>query len=146
MSHEFEPNDLIMLDQDLVGQSSPAVMQRALEYANLAALPNPSEQQANRLGEILEEAVENEILSFWITEIDHFLGHYLDLLDDNSRESYQDQQALIREYAETNRDNFPVPDDQQISEPVCCPLTPNCNSSDTSIEDCFYPHNERVTP
>jgi hypothetical protein len=140
MSHEFELNDLtkLELDQDLVGQSSPAVMKRVLEYANLAALPQPSAQQEERLGEILAKAVDDEVLSFWITEVDHLLGHYLNLLDEDDRESYQDQQALLREYAGTESANFPVPKHQQVRELVCCPLIPDCDTSDR------YPNNEPI--
>lgn len=101
MSNQFETTELIALNQDLVGQSTPEIMQRALEYATLAALVNPSKQQADHLGEILEESNNNPILNFWMIEVDHFLGHHLGLLDEDDRESYRDQQALLREYVST---------------------------------------------
>ncbi|GET42421.1 hypothetical protein [Microseira wollei] len=99
---------------DLLSKSSANVMKLALEYAKLAALPNPSEQEADRLGEILALASDCEILSFWIVEVDRVLGHHLDLLDEDDRESYKDQQALIRDYAGTK--NFLTPADEQIKE------------------------------
>jgi hypothetical protein len=99
MSNQFEIADLTTGNGDLVEQSSPEIMKLALEYANLAALAKLSEPQADRLEEILEKADDNKVLNFWITEVDHFLAHYLGLLDEDDRESYRDQQALLREYA-----------------------------------------------
>jgi hypothetical protein len=133
MSNDFQTGDLIALDRDLVGQSSPEIMQLALEYANLAALPIPLEQQADRLGEILEQAVNNRVLSFWITEIDHMLGHHLGLLNEDARESYRDQQVLLREYVETEQKDFPVPVNRQISD-YLSPSQP-IDGSDNQPED-----------
>jgi hypothetical protein len=142
MSNEFQTGDLIALDGDLVGKSSPEVMQLALEYANLAALPIPLEQQADRLGEILEQAMDNRVLSFWITEIDHMLGHHLGLLDEDARESYRDQQVLLREYVETKRENFPVPVNRQISDYLS--PSQSTDGSDNQSQDSPNSNNEPV--
>ena len=83
---------------DLLSKSTPEIMQIAQEYGRLAAIRNPSEAEADRLGEILEMASQDCLLSFWIEEADHLLGHDLGLLDEHDRESYQDQQALLREH------------------------------------------------
>lgn len=141
MSNEFQTGDLIALDRDLIGQSSPEVMQLALEYANLAALPVPSEQQADRLGEILEQAANNQILGFWVTEIDHMLGHHLGLLNEDARESYRDQQVLLREYVETEQENFPVPANCQISN-YLSPRKPKSDGSDNHPKDQHNSNNE----
>jgi hypothetical protein len=84
--------------KDLLTSSTPALMEIVLEYAELASIQNPSEVQADRLGEILSIASENELLNFWLTEMDHFMGHHLGLLNEDHRESYKDQQALLREH------------------------------------------------
>lgn len=99
MSNEFNWQDRLAASGDLLGQSSPAIMKQALEYARLAALPHPTEAEKNQLGQILEQAVEDEIISFWIAEIDHLLGHHLGLLDESARETYRDQQAFLIDYA-----------------------------------------------
>lgn len=73
-------------------------MQTALEYGKLLSLPHLSEDQADRLGMILEQAIDNSVLHFCLTEVDHFISHHLGLLDEDDRESYKDQQALVKEY------------------------------------------------
>lgn len=87
---------------DLLSKSTPEIMQIAQEYGRLAAIRNPSDAEANRLGEILEMASQDSVLSFWIEEADHLLGHDLGLLDEDDRESYQNQQALLREHQGTS--------------------------------------------
>jgi hypothetical protein len=84
--------------EDLLSNSTPDTIEIVLEYIELAALSSPSDDQADRLSQILAIASENSILSFWIVEADHFLGHQLGLLNEDHRESYKDQQALLREY------------------------------------------------
>lgn len=118
---------------DLLSQSSPEVMVLTLEYAKLAALPNRSIQEDDRLGEILEVATYSEILSFWIVEVDHFLGHHLGLLDEDARESYRDQQALLRDYVGTK--DFPTPAHRQIADYVCT-LKPELYSLDDDPVTC----------
>ena len=82
--------------------STPELMSTIREYYRLRSLPNLSEQQADRIGEILELATTNRDVDFWITEVDHALGHHLGLLDESCRQSYQNQQALLREYPTMN--------------------------------------------
>lgn len=82
--------------------STPELMNTIREYYRLRSLPNLSEQQADRVGEIMELATINRDVDLWITEIDHALGHRLGLLDESCRQSYQDQQALLREYPAMN--------------------------------------------
>lgn len=80
---------------------SPERMEIVREYCKLRLLPDLSEEQANRIAEILELADTDRIVDFLITEADHSLGHYLGLLDEASRHSYKNQQALLREYLGT---------------------------------------------
>jgi hypothetical protein len=124
------------LMDDLLSKTSSEIKAIALEYAHLASQPNLLPQQADRLGEILTIAVENNILSFWLAEIDHILGHYLNILDDAARRSYEDQQALLREH---RGEDMPT----SLISPVSFPLaTSNCHSGKiTSIDD-EYPIEE----
>lgn len=85
-------------NQDVLSMSSPQVMDLAFEYAKLAAAQSRSEDQNDRLAQILEAATQSEILDFWVTEVDHFVGHYLGLLDSDHRKLYKDQQACLAEY------------------------------------------------
>lgn len=114
MSYEFGLNS--PKPPDLVEQFSPEIMERAWEYANLAAIPHPSEKQAERINEILEEALDSEALNFLIVEFDCVLSQQLGLLDDACLKDYEDQQALLREYLEAKIKGFPVPKEQQISD------------------------------
>jgi hypothetical protein len=108
--------------EDTLSQSSLEMKQIILEYAKLAALHNPSEQEADKLERILDLALDNELLSFWIVEIDHLLGHQLGLLDEEHREHYKDQESLLKEYLGLS-ENFPVPKDKQIAN-YCCTRNP----------------------
>jgi len=77
---------------------SPKLEKLITEYARLAALPELNEQQAEQLGQILEQASQSEIIAFWIAEIDHILAHSLGLLEPQDCHSYDDQKALLREH------------------------------------------------
>ncbi len=77
---------------------SPQLEKLIYEYAWLASLPELNQQQAELLGEILEQASQSEIIAFWIAEIDHILGHPLGLLKPQDRHSYEDQKARLREH------------------------------------------------
>ncbi|HEY9659373.1 MAG TPA: hypothetical protein V6C65_13030 [Allocoleopsis sp.] len=94
---------------DLLEQSTLEVMQFALAYATLAASPSRSIEQEDRLAEMLELSCESEILNFWIDEVDHILAHEQGLLDEDDRESYKDQQSLLRERAGTDICPTPKP-------------------------------------
>lgn len=86
------------MSQDFLTDSTEAMIHIVREYAKLSVLDRLTEQEAERLGEILETSTSDGILGFWIDEVDHFVGHYLKLLDEKSRNSYADQQALLREH------------------------------------------------
>ena len=65
------------------------------EYFQLALLPQLSQSQAQRMSEIMEMAESSEILSFWLNEADHLIGHKLNLIDEDE---CKNQQARLREY------------------------------------------------
>ncbi|MEO0686338.1 MAG: hypothetical protein AAFY76_15195 [Cyanobacteria bacterium J06649_11] len=65
------------------------------EYCYLAALKSLSEQQQERMEEILKIASEDEVINFLIAEADHFIGHKLDIIDETECKNYQ---AALREY------------------------------------------------
>lgn len=71
--------------ENLWTKSTDEILKTALEYGTLAAQTNLSEQDADRLEQILTDAVEDEILDFWLTEVDRFLGHYFGLLEDKEQ-------------------------------------------------------------
>jgi hypothetical protein len=83
---------------DILTQSTSEIMALALEYSQLASRPHPSDEESDRLADILAMAVNDDILSFWLTEVDHCLGHHLGFLNEDHRESYMDQQSLLREH------------------------------------------------
>jgi hypothetical protein len=72
------------------------------EYYELGLLYSLDETQSTRVDEILKQAIDNNLLNFYISEIDHLLGHRLGLLEDIKRESYADQRAMLREYLGIN--------------------------------------------
>lgn len=50
------------------------------EYSYIASQERLSEQDADRLSEIIELAQEDSCLDFWMNEVDHFLDHELGLV------------------------------------------------------------------
>lgn len=69
------------------------------EYEHLSALPTLSNDQADRLQAILELAVASEELNEILENLDYCIAHKQGLLNEDDRESYQDQQALLSEHA-----------------------------------------------
>lgn len=120
--------------EDLLTKSTDEIMKLSLEYSKLAAKEQLSEQEADRLGEILTDAVENEILSFWINEVDHSIGHHLGLLDILDRDSDDDQKALLREYLGNEIVPSPVPSDVANHRSILKPV-PDC-ADDDALQNC----------
>ena len=89
-----------------------------LEYWQLSALPKLSEAQTQRLGQILAYAIDNPELDFRISEVDYRLGQSLGFLDEKSRKSYGDQQALLREYLGHSISCSPCPIDGSVTNSV----------------------------
>jgi hypothetical protein len=86
----------------LTNQSLRATSEIVYEYYNLALLSEVSEAESIRINEILDLATKDNLINFWLSEIDHLLGHRLGLLDDPNRKSYADQKAMLREYLGIN--------------------------------------------
>ncbi|MBW4441276.1 MAG: hypothetical protein KME10_08600 [Plectolyngbya sp. WJT66-NPBG17] len=78
------------------------------EYGELSTRPSLSESEATRLDEILTQAMTDPILSFLIAEIDHILGHDLEVLESVDRVSYQNQYALLQEYLDPSSSRSPA--------------------------------------
>lgn len=74
--------------------------QMAIEYACLSTAPNPSEEELDRLQQILDLATEDGLLDFWIHEIDHIVMHRSTLLTEDVLGHYADIAARLREYLE----------------------------------------------
>lgn len=91
---EFEISQLTLTDEQ------KSIIQ---EYCFLVALNSLSEQEARRLGEILEIAKTDPKIHFWTTEADHFMGHKLNLINETECRNFQ---AKLREYMVTDQKNF----------------------------------------
>ncbi|NER07745.1 MAG: hypothetical protein F6K17_36875 [Okeania sp. SIO3C4] len=77
---------------------TPSLKKLINEYAILAFLPELNLEQEEKLGEILEEANQNQILAFWIAEVDYIFGESLGLLKPEDLNCYEDQKAVLREH------------------------------------------------
>jgi len=76
----------------------PSLKKVINEYAILASLPELNLEQEEKFSEILEQASQNEILSFWISEVDYILGESLGLLNPEDLNYYEDKKAILREH------------------------------------------------
>lgn len=70
------------------------------EYYKLSVSVSLSDQQAERMEEILQKAEEEEILNFLLTEVDYILNEKFGLFSNENIEQYKNQQAYLREYLE----------------------------------------------
>ena len=86
------------LRESILDATTDAISEMAIEYGQLTWLPKLTDAQGDRLQEILDAACENGALSFWISEIDHILGHEMGLLSPKHRREYDDKKALLREH------------------------------------------------
>lgn len=86
------------LRESILDATTDAVSEMAIEYGRLARLPKLTDTQGDRIQAILDAACENGALSFWISEIDHILGHEMGLLGPEHRRDYDDKKALLREH------------------------------------------------
>ena len=67
------------------------------EYCQLSVQRQLSNEDADRLSEILEQAESDGLLNFWIHEVDHFLAHELDLTNAESVHQLENQLARLKE-------------------------------------------------
>lgn len=71
------------------------------EYCKLASRRRLSEPETERLTQILKLAESDSHLDFWLNEADHFLAHELNLINDESIYTCENQQARLREYLDS---------------------------------------------
>lgn len=98
-------------DKDITSQSSQEIMKIVHEYARITYRCNHprSEEEEELIDDILKMAETNGVLEFWLSEIDHILGHLQGNLDEDARESYKDQYAVLREYLGEEHFDFAKP-------------------------------------
>ncbi len=86
-----------LLDENLLQQTTPDIKEKVLEYGRLSQLVEPLEEEEQKVDKILEAAIDDALLNFWIEQVDHILGHYYGLLTEDARESYRNQGLVLRE-------------------------------------------------
>jgi Putative peptidoglycan binding domain len=92
----FETNMKTMLEE--VYKKNHQVMEA---YYRLSTQPELSDQDADFLDEILQQAELDASLNFFLGEIDYMIGLTSGLRDEAHVESYRDQKAWLREHLET---------------------------------------------
>jgi hypothetical protein len=98
-------------DNDIASQSSEEIMEIVREYARITYRCNHprSEKEEQLIDDILKMAESDGVLEFWLSETDHILGHLQGNLDEDARESYKDQYAVLREYLGEDYFDFAKP-------------------------------------
>lgn len=71
------------------------------EYGRLAMQPKLSLAERNRLDEILDMALDDGVLNYWIMQVDYFVAYKLGDLTNPNLEQLENQVAWLREYLET---------------------------------------------
>ena len=88
----------INLLASILDATTDEVRELAIEYGQLISLLKLTDMQGERLQEILDCACDNGALSFWISELDHVIGHETGLLNPDCRRDYDNKKALFKEY------------------------------------------------
>lgn len=112
---------------DIASESSINLMRVVQEYVRLnSRLNRLSTEDEDLIDKILQTAQENPLLEFWLSEADHILSHQQGDLDEDARESYKDQHAILREYMDLPGFQFVIPPPSAegcLEEPSSTPKT-----------------------
>jgi hypothetical protein len=68
------------------------------EYAKLATRPELSEWEVERMGEILELAESDKVLTLLMDEIDNWIGEEMNLFNDENIDYWENQKARLKEF------------------------------------------------
>jgi hypothetical protein len=99
--------------KDITSQSSKEIISIVLEYARISSNFQHSQREDCLVDDILKMAESNNILEFWLSEVDHILSHHQGFSDEDARESYKDQYAVLCEYISQPSLNY-IPQDCQL--------------------------------
>jgi len=91
------PSESEFLDENLLQQTTSKMKRKVLEYGRLSQIVNPSLEEEHELDQILDDAINDSLLNFWIEHVDHVLAHHHNLLTEEARESYRNQGAMLRD-------------------------------------------------
>jgi peptidoglycan hydrolase-like protein with peptidoglycan-binding domain len=89
--------------EDLIGvllQASQLYTDILTEYCRLWLRSELTDEEADRMEAIYTKAASDPLLDFFTTEFDRILSERVGLLDDQSIQSYKNQQAWLREHLE----------------------------------------------
>lgn len=89
--------------------ASQQYKEKLTEYYRLSLCRELSDEEAERLAWIYEEAESDSYLSFLIEEIDYFINRRLDLLGASMNREYENQKAWLREHLQ----EVPVDEDSR---------------------------------
>lgn len=78
--------------------SGPQAKKIGIEYGDLMIAKDISEKQENRIIQILELALVNEEVDFWVSHLTSIRGMEAGLLTKTAQKEYDDQKALLREH------------------------------------------------
>ena len=118
--------------KDIIDETTEDVINLAVQYGRIGTLDTLSCEDIKLMEEILDRALNNEILSFWISEMDHILAHELDLFEEGWLDNHKDWTALLREYAGKS-----IPKTKPVVDMSADDLTKEFNiSCDTSTREC----------
>lgn len=84
--------------ESILDATTDEVSELAIKYGQLSSLPQLTDEQSDQLQAILDRACEDGALSFWISELDHILGHETGLLNPDCRREYNNEKSLLQEH------------------------------------------------
>jgi hypothetical protein len=85
-----------LLSQKNIWDITPHRVRKLVKaYYDLSMRPSLSDKEGVQLEKIYSQASQIHLLDFWVTEIDHILGHRLGLLSEDNRVIFAKQQDLL---------------------------------------------------
>ena len=94
--NNFQNSDNYWLaSKDISGSQAKEI---GLEYGDLIIADDITEEQEKRIVKILELALINEEVEFWVSHLTCIRGKETGLLTKTAEKRYEDQKALLREH------------------------------------------------
>jgi hypothetical protein len=84
--------------EPLLPITGPEARKIGLEYGELMTAESLSDEQEERIAEILELAINHPDVDFWVSHTANSQAMEAGLLSETAKEEYEDQKAMLREH------------------------------------------------
>jgi hypothetical protein len=93
--NDCQNNDIDSMITQITGSEAKEI---GLEYGELMAAESLSEEQEERIAEILELAITHTDVDFWVSHTANSQAMEAGLLSETAKEEYENQKVMLREH------------------------------------------------